>query len=182
MPGKTRITFTHVALLAAAAMILSGLAAQGISRAATPVLAPGVESLAIDGNSVSDPTAVVDVATSTPTITGRILPGKSTAVLSVDDGTIEWEVAVDAASGEFSTAVPESVGLGEHTLLIDGVPVATFSVSESAEAPTELPASGGGGVGSSSGGFSAQPWMFVLAGLALGVGVFLIARRKPSCQ
>ena len=180
MPGKTRITFTHVALLAAAAMIVSGLAAQGISRAATPVLAPGVQSLAIDGKSVTASTAVVDVASSTPTITGRILPGKSTAVLSVDDGTIEWEVAVDAASGEFSTAVPESVGPGEHTLLIDGVVVATFSVPP--ELPAGLPASGGGGVGSSNGGFSAQPWWFVLAGLGLGVGVFLIARRKPSRQ
>jgi len=176
--ANTRITFTHVALLAAAAMILLGLAAQGISRAATPVLAPGVESLAIDGNSVSDPTAVIDVATSTPTITGRILPGRSTAVLSVD-GSIEWEVAVDAATGEFSTVVPESVAPGEHTLLIDGVAVATFSVP--GELPAGVPASGGGGVGS-NGGFSAQPWWFVLAGLGLGVGVFLIARRKPSRQ
>lgn len=176
MLGKTRLSFTHVALLMAAAMIVIGLAAQGISRAATPVLAPGVESLAIDGNSVSDPTAVIDVATSTPTITGRILPGRSTAVLSVD-GSIEWEVTVDAATGEFSTVVPESVAPGEHTLLIDGVVVATFSVPP--ELPAGLPASGGGGAGS-SGGFSAQPWWFVLAGLGLGVGVFLIARRKPS--
>ena len=176
--ARTRITFTHVALLAAAAMILLGLAAQGISSAATPVLAPGVESLAIDGNSVNDPTAVIDVATSTPTITGRILPGRSTAVLSVD-GSVEWEVTVDAATGEFSTVVPESVSPGEHTLLIDGVAVATFSVP--GELPAGPPASGGGGVGS-NGGFSAQPWWFVLAGLGLGVGVFLIARRKPSRQ
>jgi len=178
MPTKTRITFTHVALLAVAAMILLGLAAQGISRAATPVLAPGVESLAIDGNSVSDPTAVVDAASSMPTIDGRILPGKSTAVLSVD-GTIEWEVTVDAATGEFSTVVPEPLGPGEHTLLIDGVEVATFNVSDNA--PTGLPPSGGGGV-DSGGGLSLQPWLFVLAGLVLGVGVFLVARRKPSRQ
>lgn len=176
---KTRITFTHVALLAAAAMILLGLAAQGISRAATPVLAPGVESLAIDGNSVSDPTAVVDIASSTPAITGRILPGKSSAVLSVD-GAIEWEVAVDAATGEFSTVVPEPLAPGDHTLLIDGVEVATFNVP--ANAPAGLPASGGGGVGSGGNGLSVQPWLFVMAGLVLGVGVFLVARRRPSRQ
>jgi len=179
MLGKTRLSFTHVALLMAAAMILSGLAAQGISRAATPVLAPGVQSLAIDGNSVSDPTAVIDVAASTPTITGRILPGRSTAVLSVD-GSIEWEVTVDAATGEFSTVVPESVAPGEHTLLIDGVAVATFSVP--GQLPAGLPASGGGGASSGDDGWGAQPWWFVLAGLGLGVGVFLIARRKPLRQ
>jgi hypothetical protein len=183
MPGKTRITFTHVALLAAAAMVLLGLAAQGISRAETPVLAPGVESLAIDGNSVTGPTAVVDVGSSMPTITGQMLPGKSSALFSVD-GSIEWEVEVDAATGEFSTVVPEPLAPGEHTLAIDGVDVATFNVAPGAPAnvPAGLPASGGGGAGSGDNGFSLQPWLFVLAGLALGVGVFLVARRKPSRQ
>jgi hypothetical protein len=186
---RTRITFTHVALLAAAAMVFLGLAAQGISRAETPVLAPGVESLAIDGNGVSDPTAVVDVATSTPEISGRIMPGKSTAVLGVD-GSIEWEVEVDPTTGEFSTAVPESLGPGEHTLYVDGVAVATFNVPESTaapdgapasdNAPAGVPASGGGGVGSGDDGLVLQPWLLVFAGLVLGAGVFLVARRKPS--
>lgn len=174
MPGRTRLTFVHVALLAVAAIVLLGLAAQGISRAATPVLAPGVESLAIDGKSVSAPMAAVDVASSTPTITGRILPGKSTAVLSID-GSIEWETTVDATTGEFSAVAPQPVGAGTHTLTIDGVAVATFNVVAG------LPSSGaGGGAGSGGNGFGVQPWLFVLAGLALGGGVFLIVRRKPS--
>lgn len=176
MPRRIRLTFIHVALLAVAAIILLGLAAQGISRAATPVLAPGVESLAIDGKSVTTPTAAVDIASSTPAITGRILPGKSTAVLSID-GSIEWETTVDATTGEFSTVAPEPVGAGTHTLTIDGVAVATFNVVAG------LPAAGaGGGAGSGGNGFGVQPWLFVLAGLGLGVGVFLIARRKASHQ
>jgi hypothetical protein len=185
---RTRITFTHVALLAAVAMVFLGLAAQGISRAATPVLAPGVESLAIDGNSVNDPTAVLDINSSTPSIDGRILPGKSTAMLGVD-GVIEWEVEVDAATGEFSTVVPEPLGPGDHTLSIDGVEVATFNVPDSAlapdgapasdNAPAGVPASGSGGVGSGGDGLALQPWLLVLAGLVLGVGVSLVARRKP---
>ncbi len=179
---RTRITFTHVALLAAVAMVFLGLAAQGISRAATPVLAPGVESLAIDGNSVNDPTAVLDINSSTPSIDGRILPGKSTAMLGVD-GVIEWEVEVDAATGEFSTVVPEPLGPGDHTLSIDGVEVATFNVPEGAPAsdntPAGVPASGSGAAGSGGDGLALQPWLFVMAGLVLGVGVFLVARRKP---
>jgi hypothetical protein len=171
MPGNTRLTFIHVALLAVATIILLGLAAQGISRAATPVLAPGVESLAIDDKSVTAPTATVDVANSTPAISGRILPGKSTAVLGID-GSIEWEITVDAATGEFSTVAPQPVGAGTHTLTIDDVTVATFNVV------AELPATGAGGASSGGNGFSAQPWLFVLAGLGLGVGVFLIARRR----
>ena len=175
MPARIRLTFIHVALLAVATIILLGLAAQGISRAATPVLAPGVESLAIDGKSVSAPTAAVDVVGSTPTINGRILPGKSTAVLSID-GAIEWEITVDPATGEFSTVAPP-VSAGTHTLAIDDVAVATFNVVAG------LPATGGGGgVGSDGDGFGVQPWLFVLAGLGLGVGVFLIARRKASHQ
>lgn len=174
MPGRIRPTFIHVALLAVAVIILLGLAAQGISRAATPVLAPGVESLAIDGKSVADPTAAIDLATSTPTITGRILPGKSTAVLGVD-GYIEWEVTVDEATGEFSTVVPQAVGPGTHTLTIDGVTVATFNVVAG-------PPATGGGTGSGDDGIGLAPWLFVLAGLGLGVGVFLIARRKASHQ
>ncbi len=177
MPVKIRLTFTHVAFLVAAAIILLGLAAQGISRAATPVLAPGVQSLAIDGKSVTASTAAVTSGSSTPTISGRILPGRSTAVLSVD-GTIEWEVAVDAATGEFTTVVPEPVSPGQHTLTIDGVPAATFSV---AAAPSGLPASGAGGA-TGGDGLGLQPWLFLLAGLGLGVGVFLVARRKPSRQ
>ena len=174
MPGRTRLTFVHMALLAVAAIILLGLGAQGISRAATPVLAPGVASLAIDGKSVSAPTGTVDIASSTPTITGKVLPGKSTAVLGVDD-SITWEASVDATTGEFSTVVPEAVGPGIHTLTIDGLEVATFQVAAG------LPPSGaGGGATSDSGGIGLQPWLFVLAGLALGGGIFLIARRKPS--
>ena len=174
MPGRIRPTFVHVALLAVAVIILLGLAAQGISRAATPVLAPGVESLAIDGKSVTAPTAAVDLATSTPTITGRILPGKSTAVLGID-GYIEWETTVDAATGEFSTVAPQAVGPGTHTLTIDGVTVATFNVVAGAPAT-------GAGTGSGDDGIGLEPWLFVLAGLGLGVGVFLIARRKASHQ
>ena len=174
MPVSIRLSFVHVALLAVAAIIFLGLAAQGITRAATPVLAPGVESLAIDGKSVSAPMAAVDVASSTPTITGRILPGKSTAVLSID-GSIEWETTVDATTGEFSTVAPQPVGAGTHTLTIDDVVVATFSVVAGPPA-----AGGGGGANSGNNGFGVQPWLFVLAGLALGGGVFLIVRRKPS--
>jgi hypothetical protein len=174
MPGRIRLTFVHMALLAVAAVILLGLAAQGISRAATPVLAPGVESLAIDGKSVNAPAAAVNVADSRPTITGRILPGKSTAVLSID-GSIEWETTVDATTGEFSTVAPQPVGAGTHTLTIDDVDVATFNVVAG------LPASGAGGsAGSGGSGFGVQPWLFVLAGLALGGGIFLIVRRRPS--
>ncbi len=173
MPGRTRLTFIHMALLAVAAIILLGLATQGISRAATPVLAPGVESLAIDGKSVTAPAAVVDIGGNTPTITGRILPGKSTAVLSID-GAIEWETTVDATTGEFSTVAPP-VSAGTHTLTIDGVTVATFNVAAG------LPATGGGG-GSGGDGFGVQPWLFVLGGVGLGVGVFLIARRRASHQ
>ena len=174
MPGRIRTTFVHVALLAVAVIVLLGLAAQGISRAATPVLAPGVESLAIDGKSVAAPTAAVDLATSTPTITGRILPGKSTAVLGVD-GAMEWEATVDAATGEFSTVVPQAVGPGTHTLTIDGVTVATFNVVAG-------PPATGAGTGSGDDGIGLAPWLFVLVGLGLGVGVFLIARRKASHQ
>ena len=175
MAGKTRLTFIHVVLLAVATIILLGLAAQGISRAATPMLAPGVESLAIDGKTVTGTTTTVDIVGSTPTITGRILPGKSTAVLSVD-GAIEWEVTVDAATGEFSTVVPVVLGAGTHTLTIDGVAVASFNLI------TALPPTGTGGGADSGGGFGLQPWLFVLAGLGLGVGVFAVARRMSAHQ
>lgn len=178
MPRSGRLSLIPIAsgLVAAAvtAVVLLALSGVGITRAETPVLAPGVESLAIDGKSVSAPSAAVDIASSTPTVTGRILPGKSTAVLSID-GSIEWETEVDAATGEFSTVAPEAVGPGSHTLTIDGVPVASFNI---VAAP---PASGSGG-GSGGSGFGVQPWMFVLAGLGLGAGVFLVARLKPSHQ
>jgi len=187
MAGRIRLTFIHTALLAVAAIILLGLSAHGISRAATPVLAPGVESLAIDGENVTAPLAVVDVDTSTPTISGSILPGKSTAVLNID-GLIEWETTVDAASGKFSTVVPEPLSPGTHTLTIDGVAVATFNVAGEvpaeppAEVPAGLPSTGAGGTGSGSSGFGLQPWLFVLAGIGLGASVFLVARRKPAHQ
>jgi len=162
-----------------AVVIALGLAGPGVSHADTPILAPGVQSLAIDGKSVTSPTLTVNVATGTPTITGRILPGRSTAAFAVD-GAIEWLVAINAATGEFSTVVPQTVGPGTHTLSIDGVNVATFQVA--AGAPTAPPASGGGGA-ADDGGFALQPsWLFVLAGLALGGGLFLIVRRKPSQQ
>lgn len=180
MPRSGRLSLipiaSGVAAAAVTAVIILALSGVGISRAETPVLAPGVQSLAIDGNSVTAPTATVDVTTSTPTITGRILPGKSTAVLSID-GAIEWEAAVDATTGEFSAVVPEPLGAGAHTLTIDGVAVASFNVVAG------LPASGAGGsAGSGGNGLGVQPWLFVVAGLGLGIGVFLIARRKPSHQ
>ncbi len=84
------------------------------------------------------------------------------------------------AASIFSTVVPEPLDPGDHTLLIDGVEVATFNVP--ANAPAGLPASGGGGVGSGGNGLGVQPWLFVMAGLVLGVGVFLVARRRPSRQ
>ncbi len=179
MPRSGRLSLIPIAsgVVAAAvtAVILLALSGAGISRAETPVLAPGVQSLAIDGKSVTASTVAVNVADSTPTITGRILPGRSTAVLSID-GSIEWETTVDAATGEFSAVAPQPVGAGTHTLAIDGVDVATFNV---VAAP---PASGAGGAGSGGSGFGVQPWLFVLAGLGVGAGVFLIARRKPSHQ
>jgi hypothetical protein len=176
MPRSGRLSLIPIAsgVVAAAvtAVIILALSGVGISRAETPVLAPGVQSLAVDGKSVGAPTAVLDVASGAPTISGRILPGKSTVVLSID-GTIEWEATVDPTTGEFSTVVPEAVGAGTHTLAIDDVTVATFSVV------AELPASGAGG-GSGGNGFGVQPWVFVLAslGLGLGAGLFLIARRE----
>lgn len=177
MPRSARLSLipigSGVVAAALTAVILFALSGAGITRAETPVLAPGVQSLAIDGKGVTAPAVAVDVATSTPTITGRILPGKSTAVLSID-GSIEWEITVDATTGEFSTVVPEPVGAGTHTLTIDGVAVAAFNVVAGP------PASGTGGGASEGSGFGVQPWLFVLAGLGLGAGVFLLSRRKAS--
>ncbi|MDP2948965.1 MAG: hypothetical protein Q8P22_05460 [Chloroflexota bacterium] len=186
MPRTERLSLTPIAWLAAAILavaVVLGLAGAGVSHADTPVLAPGVQSLAIGGKSVTSPTVAVSIATGTPTISGRILPGRSTATFAVD-GAIEWSVAIDAATGEFSTVVPQTVGPGTHTLSIDGVNVATFQVVTGAPtgAPVGAPASGGGGGAADDSGFGLQPWLFVLAGLALGGGLFLIVRRKPSQQ
>ena len=139
-------------------------------------LPPGVIEVSV-GNAPSATTAVnavgvLVVNTATPTIRGRIEPGRTSVEIVIRSQELRFTVPVDPVTGEFEFTVPVALSSGEHSLYIDDAFVGTFTV-----ALVTPPSSGNAGLASNGSG----PGAITIALTALGVvavGALGIAARR----
>ena len=99
-------------------------------------LPSGIRSVEVDGQLI-DAVTVPTTNNPTPEISGRVDLGVPVIEVVIgDDGAIRVPAELDER-GRFTVAVPQALPDGQHSLVINDLPVGSFSVDSAAQSTDE---------------------------------------------